>query len=320
MVLSSSRARTARDGGHPCVGGRGPFASVAASGSESTGVRPTRRSQVVLLARRCSQGCVYAPHVARVRVGLTGGIASGKSLVAEELAARGAVIIDADVLAREVVEPGTDGLAAVVERFGAGVLTAGRLDRARLGQIVFADPEARRDLERIVHPAVRARAAELERSAPSDAVVVHVIPLLVETGQQDRFDVVVVVDVDPADPAGPDRRPGRSLPRPRPGPAGGADVAGAAPSGGRHRDRQRGKCDRPQSPDRAALAVPDLCWRPELTYSLGGTPRSQQPGRQGPRSRRLGVGMPTLSGRPSRGRALLPHLWAGPALLGSRPA
>jgi dephospho-CoA kinase len=135
--------------------------------------------------------------MARVRVGLTGGIASGKSLVADELAARGAVIIDADVLAREVVESGTDGLAAVVERFGEGVLQSGRLDRARLGQIVFADPEARRDLERIIHPAVRARAAELEQAAPMDAVVVHVIPLLVETGQQDRFDVVVVVDVDP---------------------------------------------------------------------------------------------------------------------------
>jgi dephospho-CoA kinase len=136
--------------------------------------------------------------VAQVRVGLTGGIASGKSLVADELAARGAVVIDADVLAREVVEPGTDGLAAVVERFGNGVLAAGRLDRARLGQIVFADTAARRDLERIVHPAVRARAAELEGAAPPDAVVVQVIPLLVETGQQDKFDFVVVVDVDPA--------------------------------------------------------------------------------------------------------------------------
>jgi dephospho-CoA kinase len=135
--------------------------------------------------------------MARVRVGLTGGIASGKSLVADELAARGAVIIDADVLARELVEPGTDGLVAVVERFGEGVLQSGRLDRARLGQIVFADLEARRDLERIIHPAVRARATELEQAAPTDAVVVHVIPLLVETGQQDRFDVVVVVDVDP---------------------------------------------------------------------------------------------------------------------------
>ena len=129
---------------------------------------------------------------------MTGGIASGKSLVADELAARGAVVIDADMLAREVVEPGTEGLAAVVERFGDGVLDAGRLDRARLGQIVFADTAARRDLERIVHPDVRARAAELEGTAPPDAVVVHVIPLLVETGQQDQFDFIVVVDVDPA--------------------------------------------------------------------------------------------------------------------------
>ena len=132
-----------------------------------------------------------------MRVGLTGGIASGKSLVAEELTALGAVVIDADVLAREVVEPGTGGLAAVVKRFGESVLREGRLDRVRLGQVVFADREARRDLERIVHPAVRARAAELEQAAPPDAVVVHVIPLLVETGQQDRFDIVVVVDVDP---------------------------------------------------------------------------------------------------------------------------
>lgn len=131
-----------------------------------------------------------------VRVGMTGGIASGKSLVADELAARGAVIIDADLLAREVVEPGTPGLTAIVERFGADVITDGRLDRAALARIVFSDDSARRDLEAIVHPAVRRRAAELEAEAPSDAVVVHVIPLLVETGQQDAFDVVLVVDVD----------------------------------------------------------------------------------------------------------------------------
>jgi len=131
-----------------------------------------------------------------VRVGLTGGIASGKSLVAADLAARGAIIIDADVLAREVVEPGTPALAAIVERFGSKVLTDGQLDRSRLGEIVFADPLARRDLERIVHPAVRARAIELERSAEGAAVVVHVIPLLVETGQQQNFDFVVTVDVD----------------------------------------------------------------------------------------------------------------------------
>jgi dephospho-CoA kinase len=132
-----------------------------------------------------------------VRVGLTGGIASGKSAVADELAARGAIIIDADVLAREVVEPGTPALAAIIDRFGPQLLSDGQLDRTRLAQIVFADPLARRDLERIVHPAVRARAADLERAAGRAAVVVHVIPLLVETGQQEDFDLVVTVDIDP---------------------------------------------------------------------------------------------------------------------------
>src|SRR4249919_1581679 len=131
-----------------------------------------------------------------VRVGLTGGIASGKSVVADELAARGAIIIDADVLARAVVEPGTAALAAIIDRFGAQVVSDGQLDRARLAQIVFADPLARRDLERIVHPAVRARAAELERAVGDAAVVVHVIPLLVETGQHEDFDFVVTVEVD----------------------------------------------------------------------------------------------------------------------------
>lgn len=133
-----------------------------------------------------------------LRVGLTGGIASGKTAVSDALAERGAVVIDADLLAREVVEPGTPGLAAVVARFGQGVLTAdGTLDRAALGAVVFADPQARRDLEAVIHPAVRARAAAIEAAAAPTAVVVHVIPLLVETGQQHDFDVVVVVDVDP---------------------------------------------------------------------------------------------------------------------------
>ena len=136
------------------------------------------------------------------RVGLTGGIASGKSTVAELLADRGAVVVDADVLAREVVEPGTPGLDALVRRFGPEVLTDGRLDRPALGRVVFGADEAarsaRRDLEAVVHPAVRARAAELEAAAPPGSVVVHVIPLLVETGQAGSFDLVVVVDVDPA--------------------------------------------------------------------------------------------------------------------------
>lgn len=133
-----------------------------------------------------------------IRVGLTGGIASGKSTVADALGARGAVLIDADLLAREVVGPGTPGLAAVRQRFGQDVVVENRLDRAALGRIVFDDADARRALEAIVHPAVRARARALEAAAPAEAVVVHVIPLLVETGQADDFDVVVVVDVDPA--------------------------------------------------------------------------------------------------------------------------
>ncbi len=130
-----------------------------------------------------------------LRVGLTGGIGSGKSEVSRRLAARGAVLVDADVLAREAVAPGTAGLADVVAEFGPEVLTAdGELDRRALGARVFDDDAARARLERIVHPRVRARAHELETAAAPDAVVVHDIPLLVETGQADGFDVVVVVD------------------------------------------------------------------------------------------------------------------------------
>ena len=130
------------------------------------------------------------------RVGLTGGVASGKSTVSAILAELGAVVIDADLLAREVVAPGTGGLAAVVEEFGPDVLGAdGGLDRARIGALVFADPERRRALEAIIHPRVRVRAAEIEAAAPPDAVVVHDIPLLAETGQAASFDAVVVVDV-----------------------------------------------------------------------------------------------------------------------------
>ena len=134
--------------------------------------------------------------MARLRVGLTGGIGSGKSTVARLLAERGALIVDADELAREAVAPGTTGLAAVVARFGRSVLRPdGHLDRPALGRIVFADDAARSDLNAIVHPEVRRLASERERLAPADAVVVHVIPLLVETGQQGGFDAVVVVDV-----------------------------------------------------------------------------------------------------------------------------
>jgi dephospho-CoA kinase len=130
-----------------------------------------------------------------LRVGLTGGIGSGKSTVGALLAEHGAVIIDSDALAREVVAAGSAGLAAVVDVFGPEVLTtAGELDRAAMGRRVFADPAARARLEAVIHPLVRRRAAEIEAAAPTDAVVVHDIPLLVETGQAGSFDVVVVVD------------------------------------------------------------------------------------------------------------------------------
>jgi dephospho-CoA kinase len=138
----------------------------------------------------------YCPDV--LRIGLTGGIGSGKSTVSTLLAERGAVVVDADRIAREVVEPGSPGLAAVAEAFGEDVLMAdGSLDRAALAAIVFAHPEARRRLDAIVHPLVRARAAEIAAAAPSDAVVVNDVPLLVETGQAGAYDVVLVVEADP---------------------------------------------------------------------------------------------------------------------------
>jgi dephospho-CoA kinase len=134
-----------------------------------------------------------------LNIGLTGGIGSGKSTVSALLAAHGAVVVDADRIAREVVEPGTPGLAAVVEAFGDGVLGPdGALDRPALAAVVFADPQARARLDGIVHPLVRARAAELAAAAPPDAVLVHDIPLLVETGQAEAFHLLVVVDA-PAD-------------------------------------------------------------------------------------------------------------------------
>jgi dephospho-CoA kinase len=130
-----------------------------------------------------------------MRVGLTGGIASGKSTVSSMLAELGAVIIDGDRLAREVVERGTPGLAAVVEAFGPEILTPdGDLDRPKLGRIVFADEAKRKVLEEIVHPLVFERYAEAEAAAPEDAVVVHDIPLLAESGRADTFDAVVVVE------------------------------------------------------------------------------------------------------------------------------
>src|SRR3954466_4488014 len=138
----------------------------------------------------------YCPVV--LRIGLTGGIGSGKSTVSALLAARGAVVVDADRIAREVVERGTPGLAAVVEAFGEQVLGPdGGLDRPALAAVVFADPEARARLDAIVHPLVRERAAELAAAAPPDAVVVHDVPLLVETGRWAPYDLVLVVEAAP---------------------------------------------------------------------------------------------------------------------------
>jgi dephospho-CoA kinase len=135
--------------------------------------------------------------LAVLRVGLTGGIGSGKSTVARRLVARGALLVDSDVLAREVVAPGTDGLAEVAATFGEGVLDAsGALDRPALAAVVFGDPAARERLNAIIHPRVRARSAELIAAAPADAVVVQDIPLLVETGAAPSFPLVIVVHAD----------------------------------------------------------------------------------------------------------------------------
>jgi dephospho-CoA kinase len=124
-------------------------------------------------------------------------VGAGKSTVAALLAQRGAVVIDADALAREVVEPGTPGLAAVVERFGRELLTAdGRLDRPALARIAFSDDQARADLNAIVHPLVARRSAEIMAGLPADAVVVYDVALLVENELSDDFDVVVVVEAD----------------------------------------------------------------------------------------------------------------------------
>jgi dephospho-CoA kinase len=132
------------------------------------------------------------------RVGLTGGIASGKSTVSAMLDELGAVIIDADALAREVVEKGTPGLDAVVAEFGPTLLTPeGDLDRAAMGSLVFGDEAARKRLEAIVHPLVFERMVALEEAADDDDLVVHDIPLLAEGGRADTFDAVIVVDCPP---------------------------------------------------------------------------------------------------------------------------
>ncbi|GGS53244.1 dephospho-CoA kinase [Planobispora rosea] len=130
-----------------------------------------------------------------LKVGLTGGIGSGKSEVSRRLSDRGAMVIDADKIAREVVEPGTEGLARVAAVFGSGVLRQdGALDREKLGSIVFADSEKLASLNAIVHPLVGARVAELQSRAAEDAVVVYDVPLLAENKLAPMYDVVIVVD------------------------------------------------------------------------------------------------------------------------------
>jgi dephospho-CoA kinase len=133
-----------------------------------------------------------------LRVGLTGGIGSGKSTAARRFAERGAVLVDSDVLARDVVAPGTTGLGEIVATFGTGVLASdGSLERPALAAVVFGDPEARARLNAIVHPRVRERTEELVAAASGDAIVVQDVPLLVETGSPAAFALVVVVDADP---------------------------------------------------------------------------------------------------------------------------
>jgi dephospho-CoA kinase len=132
-----------------------------------------------------------------MRVGLTGGVGSGKSTVATLLAEHGAVVIDADAIAREVVEPGTPGFEAVVATFGEDVVGPdGRLDRPKLAGIVFGDESKRVQLNAIVHPLVGQRTIELAQAAPADAVVVYDIPLLVENNMAAGFDIVLVVEAD----------------------------------------------------------------------------------------------------------------------------
>jgi dephospho-CoA kinase len=129
-----------------------------------------------------------------VRTALTGGIGAGKSTVSRRLAHHGAIIMDADLIAREVVEPGTSGLAEIVDTFGKGVLREDKsLNRPALGQIVFADDEKLAQLNRIVHPRVAARMEEIVHAAPADAVLVHDVPLLAENPGRAEYDLVMVV-------------------------------------------------------------------------------------------------------------------------------
>lgn len=132
-----------------------------------------------------------------IRVGLTGGIGSGKSTVARLLAEQGALVIDADQIAREVVKPGEPALTEIIERFGPEVVASdGSLDRGALAAIVFADTAALSDLNAITHPRIAQRTAELMEQAADDAVVVYDVPLMVENNATDEWDAVIVVEAD----------------------------------------------------------------------------------------------------------------------------
>ena len=129
-----------------------------------------------------------------IKVALTGGIGSGKSAAGDFFEDLGAVVVDADLLARDVIERGTDGFDELVATFGDEILTNVVLDRSKLGQIVFADPDARKTLEEIIHPRVAEAFEEIVQGSPEDSVIVYQIPILVETKGQDRFDYVITVE------------------------------------------------------------------------------------------------------------------------------
>jgi dephospho-CoA kinase len=129
-----------------------------------------------------------------IKVALTGGIGSGKSAAGEFFEDLGAIVVDADQLARDVIERGTDGFDELVATFGDEILTNGILDRSKLGQVVFADSGARKTLEAIIHPRVAEAFDEIVEDSPADAVIIYQIPILVETTSQDRFDYVITVE------------------------------------------------------------------------------------------------------------------------------
>jgi dephospho-CoA kinase len=129
-----------------------------------------------------------------IKVALTGGIGSGKSAAGDFFEDLGAVVVDADQLSRDVIERGTDGFDELVATFGDEILTNGILDRSKLGQIVFADPKARKTLEEIIHPRVAEAFEEIVEESPADAVIIYQIPILVETKGQDRFDYIITVE------------------------------------------------------------------------------------------------------------------------------